>query len=152
MKNLVNCFIGFVLITISVAGIAQFMFADEALMKMRRLRHEAAKLTKGAIVYNHTSRPITISSDSYIGIIPPGKSSLEAGTVDADAVVIDQPMWLEGKIIENKVLKFCNLATIELTEGTNGVITINAKKHSWICKLANDYKLYNSIKEAFNQK
>lgn len=156
MKKLISIITGLLIITISLAGIGHIMLADAFPVKMR-LKHKISSLkslkylSNGGVVLNNTSRNITISSDSYLGKIPPGQTSIQAGTKDVDALIIDQPMQLGGKTIDNKVLKFCNLATIELTENGKGEIIINDRKYTRICKLANDYKVYDTVKQAFGQ-
>jgi hypothetical protein len=151
MNRLVYYLIGIILITLSLSGIGYFMLCGAVPVNMLVIKQNVSRFTGNGVVLNNTSVPITISSDTYMGIVPPGKTSTEAGTKDADAIIIDRPMVFEGKTVDNKVFKFCNLATIELTEGPKKEIVINNRKYSWVCKLVGDYTLYDTVKKAFNQ-
>lgn len=148
MKKLLDYFIGFFILIISFSGILIFMFSES--VPARTMLMDYATGT-GGIVYNHSSKDVKVSSDSYIGYIPARKNSIELGIKDIDALVIDKPAMFHGEIIENKVLKFCNAATIEVNEAPDGEISINEIKLTWLCKLANRFSLHNSVKEAFGQ-
>ncbi len=148
MKKLIYYCTGFFLILVSLTGVVYFMFAGNIPAKVKFI---TLKKIKGGIVYNNTSSEIKISSDSYIGFLPAKKSSIDRGIIDVDALIIDRPMDLWGKTLENKVLKFCDLGVIELSESKDGRILIKEKKFSWVCSLANDFKVYDSLKEAFGQ-
>ncbi len=149
MKKLLNYFTGIFIIFIALVGMVYFMLSDSVPAKTGFSNYKPGK---GGIVHNYTTKKIKISSDSYIGYIPERKNSIDAGIKDVDAIVIDAPMIFHGKIIENKVLKFCNLGTIDLIEDEKGNITINETRLTWVCKLANDFKIYNSVREAFGQR
>lgn len=114
------------------------MFSNSLSAKLKFL---GPSLGKGGVVYNETTKDIQISSDSYVMDLPAGKSSMEVGIKDVDAIIID----------DDKVLKFCNYGVIEVKEPEPDKITIKTKKLSWICKLAKDYDVYSSVKEAFGQ-
>jgi len=148
MKKVINYLTGIFLIFISSVGILHFMAAESVIVKTKMLKH---KIAKGGVVYNNTSSTIKISCDTYASSIPANKSSVDIGIKDVDAIIIDKPMYFQGKTIENKVLKFCDLGVIELTENEEKEITIKDKKLSWICKLAKDFTVYDSVKSAFKR-
>ena len=149
MKKVINYLTGIFLIIISLIGILYSMVADNVPAKTKMLK---SKIGKGGIVYNNTSSTIKISCNTYTNSIPANKSSVDVGIKDVDAIFIDSPMAFRGEIIQQKVLKFCNLGILELNEGPEGKITIKEKGLSWVCSLANDFNIYDSVKEAFRQK
>jgi len=138
MKKLISILTGAALIIISLTWVFLFMQDGYFPAGIRMLK---SNLCKGGIIYNNTSKDMEIVCDSYVSVLPAHKNSAELGIKDADAVIIR----------ENKVLKFCDLGIIELTQGSKGEITVREKGLTWICRLANDYKVYDSVKKAFNQ-
>jgi hypothetical protein len=87
--------------------------------------------------------------NSYVQNLPSNNSSRNAGLYDADGIVIDRPMQIDNKTYNNKVLKFCDFGTLELTTGNDDKLVIHPVGSSWICRLIGDFKITDSIKEAF---
>lgn len=102
----------------------------------------------GGVVYNETSKPIKVSDCLNVKIIPLQKSSKQMGVFDADSLIIDSPMYYKGKLYKNKVLKFCDYASLTIVE-KNGKIEILTSPATSVCKVIDDFRFTNTMKEAF---
>lgn len=99
------------------------------LLKYYELRNYG-KSRIGGVVINNSSHNIKVTDFRKRTVIPPGKTSRDLGVFDADIIVIDKPTIFEGKVYSSGHIKFCDLATMEVSsrkemDQISGSITYN---------------------------
>lgn len=126
-----------------------WLFFDNSLPNSKYSNIEAfSKRNFGATVVNLTPYTVKVSEYLKMSDLPPNKTTKQIGIFDADSIIINRPMVYNLEKYNNKVFKFCDYSSIKLTE-KNGEIVIEPSFFSNICKLADDFDIFDNMDEAF---
>ena len=87
----------------------------------------------GGIVINKTSTPIKIADNGKIIAVPANKSSRDIGVFDADLILIEIPVLFENKEYSSGIIKFCDLATVNVYK-KDGLTIIKTSLIYNLCK------------------
>jgi len=141
----------FLTIFLAIVVCINFVYATASSISKHKRLHKLTQTIYFGAVYNESSIPIQVTDYKTIKIILPGQNSLEIGIKDVDSIIISQPTYIDNKVYVEGVFKFCDLATIKISD-FNNLYKISYSKKTNICKAFNDFHIYKTLKEAFPQK
>ena len=109
------------------------------------------KYFSGGQVNNQSRQTLTLYDWRLPIKLPPGHQSRADGLSDVDAIAIDGPSLINGKVYTRGILKFCDFATVTVeTKQINGkaLTTLSEDWGGWLCHQFGDYTVYDSIRQA----
>lgn len=109
------------------------------------------KYFTGGQVHNQSAHTVTLYDWRLPVKLPAGQQSRAESIRDVDAIAIEGPTLINGKIYTKGILKFCDLATVTVKSGQiNGtsVAVVTTDLGGWFCQFYHDYSVYDSIEQA----
>jgi hypothetical protein len=112
-----------------------------------------AKLFKsyvGGHVINNSRQPVTVYEWRYPHVLTFHQNSRDLST-DIDAIKIEKSTLIDGKLYNAGILKFCDTATILISDTTyqaKPARQYTMSRGGNLCKLLNDFDIFQNIEEA----
>jgi hypothetical protein len=110
----------------------------------------AEKLLKhfvGGQVINQSNQSVTLFDWRIPHTLAAGQHSKKQAINDVDALTIDGPTLINGKLYDHGVFKFCDMATV-IVANQNGMLTYTTNWGGLLCQLTQDLAVFNSIEAA----